>query len=125
MDHPKYLSYVQVPIVTPAECKRSYGLDEDGNDIITRNMICAGYPGIGGKDACQGDSGGPLVCDEGGFAVVVGVVSWGKGCASPNYPGVYARISPVLNWILSHMEVSYSHIFQRSQNNQNFKIIFL
>ena len=125
MDHPKYLSYVRVPIVTPAECKRSYGLDEDGNDIITRNMICAGYPGIGGKDACKGDSGGPLVCYQGGAAVVVGVVSWGAGCALPDFPGVYARTSPVLNWIRCHMEVSYSHIFQRSQNNQNFKMIFL
>ena len=28
-------------------------------------MMCAGYPGVGGKDACQGDSGGPLVATTG------------------------------------------------------------
>ena len=39
-------------------------------------MLCAGYPGEGGKDACAGDSGGPLVCNENGNAVLAGVVSW-------------------------------------------------
>lgn len=55
-------------------------------------MICAGYK-AGGIDACQGDSGGPLVADY----KLVGVVSWGKGCATN--PGVYARVSYVRNWI--------------------------
>ena len=44
-------------------------------------MICAGYRGIGGKDACTGDSGGPLICNHGNKAVLVGVVSWGRRCA--------------------------------------------
>lgn len=61
---------------------------------ITERMICAGYT-KGGHDACQGDSGGPLRCGD----LLVGVVSWGKGCAEPNYPGVYSRISVVRDWI--------------------------
>ena len=40
-------------------------------------MMCAGYRGVGGKDACQGDSGGPLVSNNGGNAIIAGVVSWG------------------------------------------------
>ena len=110
-DKPKHLSYVRVPVVAQGVCKIAYGQDEDGNDKITNAMICAGYPGIGGRDACQGDSGGPLVCDVGGTAKVAGVVSWGKGCASPFYPGVYARTTRALSWIKCHMEVSYCHIF--------------
>ncbi|CAB3232984.1 unnamed protein product [Arctia plantaginis] len=62
---------------------------------INDNMICAGLLDIGGADACQGDSGGPLVHN----GIVVGVTSWGLGCALPLYPGVYAKVSRYSNWI--------------------------
>ncbi|MDN3021312.1 serine protease [Streptomyces sp. S.PB5] len=55
------------------------------------SMLCAGEE-RGGRDACQGDSGGPLVAQ----GKLVGLVSWGNGCALPGYPGVYTRVSDVL-----------------------------
>jgi len=49
-------------------------------------------------DACQGDSGGPLTVPENGKYTLVGVVSYGSGCASST-PGIYARVQGYLPWI--------------------------
>uniref|UniRef100_A0AAG5CQK5 Peptidase S1 domain-containing protein n=1 Tax=Anopheles atroparvus TaxID=41427 RepID=A0AAG5CQK5_ANOAO len=83
-----------VPIMTNAQCRKTnYRASR-----ITDNMLCAGYSG-GGKDACQGDSGGPLSVGDSNFREIVGIVSWGEGCARPNFPGVYTRITRYLGWI--------------------------
>ncbi|MBI1297670.1 trypsin-like serine protease [bacterium] len=97
-DFPDELYEVGVPIVTNQACEASYA-PTYGAGIIGDSMLCAGLP-EGGKDACQGDSGGPLVVPNGQNGwLQVGVVSWGEGCAEPGFPGVYASVPYLHNWL--------------------------
>jgi len=93
------LQEVVVDTTTNEFCDDAY---QQGRLSISDDMLCAGRPG---KDACQGDSGGPIMMTCGNNAdILVGVVSWGIGCADPDYPGVYGRVSEFesfLNGILA------------------------
>ncbi|XP_053603890.1 trypsin 5G1-like [Plodia interpunctella] len=80
----------QVNIVSQRSCARAYLRI----GTITSGMICAGGSDPP-RDACQGDSGGPLVANN----HLVGIVSWGEGCADNIYPGVYTRVSEYAPWI--------------------------
>ncbi|XP_041673434.1 transmembrane protease serine 9-like [Cheilinus undulatus] len=94
---PGNLMEVEVPVVGSRQCNCNYGVG-----TITDNMICAGLED-GGRDSCQGDSGGPMVSKQNGRWLLVGAVSFGRGCAEPNFPGVYARVSQYQTWINSQI----------------------
>ena len=93
---PTKLQKVTVPFVSREECNKAYG------GRISDQMICAGLP-EGGKDSCQGDSGGPIVARDGDQHVLVGVVSWGQGCARPKFFGVYSNVAQAQAWIESYL----------------------
>ncbi|XP_077475949.1 transmembrane protease serine 9-like [Stigmatopora argus] len=94
---PQELREVEIPIVGSRQCHCDYRPRR-----ITENMICAG-PRDGGRDSCQGDSGGPLVIKQGDVWVQSGVVSFGRRCGQPRFPGVYARVSRYQEWISNQL----------------------
>lgn len=66
-------------------------------------LLAGGDTTVNGSitDSCQGDSGGPLFLFQNSSPFIIGVVSWGISCGLPQDPGVYAKISSSLSWILS------------------------
>jgi trypsin len=78
----RYLLAATVPVVADADCRQSYA------DFSPDSMVCAGFRD-GGVDTCQGDSGGPLIV----AGTLVGIASWGDGCARPHKYGVYTRVA--------------------------------
>jgi secreted trypsin-like serine protease len=90
----KTLLKATVPRVSTTECNapQSY------NGAIRDGMMCAGRR-EGGIDSCNGDSGGPLVWRTSDGPVLVGVVSFGRGCARELKYGVYTKVSAYRDWI--------------------------
>lgn len=94
---PREMQAVTVSKISDSQCKQAYG------SVIDNSQFCAG-DWSGGKDSCQGDSGGGLYK---GTTVssqeLIGVVSWGSGCAVAGKPGVYASVPNFRSWINSRV----------------------
>jgi secreted trypsin-like serine protease len=87
--YPTVARWVDVPFVDDESCEAAYP-----GGVDAQTMLCAGDLANGGIDSCQGDSGGPAMApNEDGELILVGVVSWGDGCAEPGNPGVYSEIA--------------------------------
>ncbi len=91
-DYPDLLNEVEVQLQTDQQCTNKLGTR------YSNEMLCAGVSG-GGKDACQGDSGGPLMVNSNEGWQQIGIVRWGVGCASADYPGVYTSLALYDDWI--------------------------
>lgn len=94
---PLVLQQAFLKIIDNKNCNAPYAL----SGLVSDTMLCAGFMS-GDADACQNDSGGPLVYpDSRNIWHIIGIVSWGDGCAKKNKPGVYTRVTSYRNWITS------------------------
>jgi trypsin len=77
---------VDLPLIGDRVCRRTLG-----GKYVASVMLCAG---ANGADTCDGDSGGALMVPGGYLGwKLVGITSFGKGCARPGQPGVYAWVA--------------------------------
>ncbi|XP_037783878.1 chymotrypsin B-like [Penaeus monodon] len=90
------LREVAVTTIDIEECITLYQ-NAAQRQFVNENMICTLTPG---KDACSGDSGGPVITRAGDVWVLIGVVSFGNGCADPTAPGVHTNVANYLDWML-------------------------
>lgn len=81
---PARMQEAQVPVVSDEEARNDYGFN-----YAPALMLAAGREG---KDTCQGDSGGPIFAKKSnGRVSQIGITSFGRGCGTRNFPGVYAE----------------------------------
>ncbi|XP_071607795.1 coagulation factor IX-like [Heliangelus exortis] len=105
----RFLMQTQLPIVSLQRCQSST------RRLVTDNMFCAGYGSLA-ADACKGDSGGPFAVSYHNTWFLLGVVSWGEGCAEEGKYGVYTRVSNYMAWI--------KEVVESVADSENFTINF-
>jgi secreted trypsin-like serine protease len=77
-------------------------------------------------DTCQGDSGGPLMMfSPNNQWVLVGLTSFGEGCARPDFSGVYTRVAVYDSWIRSNTNGSYWSVALSNANNRQTSVYYL
>lgn len=111
-ERPEILQQIELSEMKIRRCKLSY---KSKGYKIQRSQICARSSG---GDTCQGDSGGPLmklVNNE--KWVIVGISSFGIGCADKKYPGVYTRVFPFYQWIKSESNPQDNGIISKGKTN--------
>ena len=104
-NYPTIRQEADTTIISNEDCGDAY----ESVFVIDETHVCAQEPGI---DSCVGDSGGPLLvmgtelAGGGPTFVQVGIGGFGIGCADPDFPGGYTRVSEYLEWIEENLRES-------------------
>lgn len=96
--YPRELRMVDLNLVSIGLARRTYGTPR----LNHRHLAAKGA----GKDTCGGDSGGPLFVEGGGTAgapLLIGITSYGLGCARSGVPGIYANVGNYASWIYAFL----------------------
>lgn len=110
--YPDVIHEVNVHLYKRSDCVDWYRSLLFGAELSEQSG-CAGDYG-GDRDACTGDSGGPLFVRYDSQSVLVGITSWGYGCATPHYPGVYTLIAAEKEFISSVVGITFASLSSHS-----------
>jgi secreted trypsin-like serine protease len=98
-EFPDNLMEVRIPVIPIEDCNDANSWNGFVNN---QSMICAG-PNTGGKGVCKGDAGAPLIIrgNSASQDIQVGIGSFiaATGCALPNLPTAFTRVSYYTQWI--------------------------
>lgn len=94
------LREVELRVRENSYCERAYSA-QYGIDIKEYHLCAGPIDESGdGRGTCVGDSGGPLHCNmRDGRWYLVGITSFGSGCAKPGIPDVFTRLTNYTQWI--------------------------
>lgn len=96
---PNRMQKATVRVVSDAECSRAYPPNgRFAPPFVAQVMVCSSRPAV---DTCYGDSGGPMFVDTPRGYRQIGITSYGAGCASAGFPGVYTEVNapPIISFI--------------------------
>ncbi|KAJ8039552.1 Complement factor B [Holothuria leucospilota] len=99
------LQQLPLPLKSRDDCEESLEGDRE-QEFFDESMFCAGYDHapIG---ACKGDSGGPLVKKAVKQKLrrwtLIGLTSWGRGCALANELDFFTNVPYFMDWITQTM----------------------
>ncbi|XP_077294825.1 trypsin-like [Arctopsyche grandis] len=99
------LRELTLKIIDIKNCSASYP-----DKFTSNNMICgkrlnsAKYLFENRRTICRGDIGGPLRENENN--TLIGIISWGNGCANINNPIVFTNVMKYMDWINSNLSVN-------------------
>lgn len=96
------LQQAQIPIIENSVCSSELGAMFDPSVMMCAGTLSSNESIVDGVDSCQGDSGGPLVANVSqAGSRLVGLVSWGYGCATSYSRGAYTRVEQIAPWVAS------------------------
>lgn len=90
-------------VVNNQDCQTDY----NGVATINAGQMCTYDYSGNSRDSCQYDSGGPVIKRQ-TQQFLVGIISFGKTCASTPYAmGVNTRVTTYIDWI--RQKIGYSN----------------
>jgi len=125
---PAELFEVEVNLVPNEPCNSAFNdyfvsVGGDPSNQVKNDMLCAGTE-QGDAGTCFGDSGGPLILQHDDQDYLIGITSWGLGCAVEDLYDVFARI-PYFETAIEKVMSGETHLLENEESSGKNGFFFL